>query len=45
MSDSIKTQGEDWAAAHQRQTFVTGRASPSSQREQALLFSRNFPHR
>ena len=45
MSDSIKTQDEDWAAAHQRQTFVTGKAGPPSHRKQAPLISRNFPHR
>ena len=45
MSDRIKTRGEDWAAAHQRQTFVTGKAGPPLHREQATLFSQNFSHR
>jgi hypothetical protein len=45
MSDRISKRAGDWAAAHQRQTFVTGKAGPPSHREQAPLFSRNFPHR
>lgn len=42
MSDWIGTQGGDWAAAHQRQTLVTGKASPPLQRGQAPLFSPSF---
>ena len=45
MSDQIETRARDWAAAHQRQTFVTGKAGPPSHREQAPLISRNFSHR
>ncbi len=45
MSDRIETQGEDWAAAYQRQTFVTGKAIPLSHQRLAPLFSRNFSHR
>jgi hypothetical protein len=45
MSDQIETRARDWAAAHQRQTFVTGKASMPSHRGQAPLISRNFPHR
>ncbi len=45
MSDWIETQGGDWAAANQRQTFVTGKAIPSLHRKQPALFSRNFSSR
>lgn len=45
MSDQFGTRATNWAAAHQRQTFVTGKASPPSHRKQAPLISRNFPHR
>lgn len=45
MSDQFGTQTKDWAAAHQRQIFVTEKAGPPSHREQAPLISRNFPHR
>ena len=45
MSDRIKTRGRDWAAAHQRQTFVTEKASLPSHGGQTPLFSRNFSHR
>ena len=45
MLDRIETRARDWAAAHQRQTFVTGKASMPSHRGQAPLISRNFPHR
>ena len=44
MSDRINTRARDWAAAHQRQTFVTGKASPPSHRGQSPLFSRSFSH-
>ena len=45
MSDQIETRARDWAAAPQRQTFVTGKASMPSHRGQAPLISRNSPHR
>lgn len=45
MSDQFKTRARDWAAAHQRQTFMAGKASLPSHLGQAPLFSRNFPHR
>ena len=45
MLDRIETRARDWAAARQRQTFVTGKASMPSHREQAPLISRDFPHR
>lgn len=45
MSDQFRTRARDWAAAHQRQTFVAGKAGPLLHRKQAQLFSRNFPYR
>ena len=45
MSDRIETRARDWATAHQRQTFMTGKAVPPSHREQASLISRNFSYR
>jgi hypothetical protein len=35
MSGLISIRAGDWAAAHQRQTFVTGKASPPSHRGQS----------
>ena len=45
MSDQFGTRARDRAAAHQRQTFVTEKASLPSHWKQAPLISRNFPHR
>ena len=45
MSDRISIRAGDLAAAHQRQTFVTGKASPPSHRKQDSLISLNFLYR
>ena len=45
MSDQFGTRDGDWAAAYQRQTFVTGKAGPPSHWEEAPLISRSFSPR
>jgi hypothetical protein len=45
MSDQFGTRPRDWAAAHQRQTFVIETASLPLYWGQAPLISRNFSHR